>query len=658
MATIIKLKRDTSTNWSNANPILKDGEPGLETDTGKIKYGDGVTLWNNLNYGTSDSFQRMYRTPVYNPIISKQCQYYPDLENFIIDVRLTGDILGTTENPKYWAPISVHTDIKTIIFYETDEDGNYLNTFNAISVGLIGDGLCYTLNREVKDKNGLTGKISIVVDWTLWKHGTKEAMTTLRLNDDVLKDHFGFISILENVEITTDNIKPEYIKNADRANIIAWNSGVITEYHGESGFTFKSPTIGMDGGIVTEVFVPNPNYHCIVDVNIKSITPNATVTVYLFGATGDVYLTAKQVGIGNTKFEFDPAYYTVYHNQTSFYLILSTHAQTSTITVDVDNFVCAQYPIGQTGNLSETIKELQNKISVLEGEVVTLQSTPNIILTSPSGSKYSLGVTDDLNVIAVPVMPNKALFIGNSLLLGNGTFGMNASDKDKDYYTLVNEHVLAYGDGDYVPSKMSGTDLESCETTTAGNTWLDNVLKPQLSLDLDLVIVQLGENVDTEAKRKAFKDNAKIMIRTIRSIAKTARVAWVYGWYANDDVRRSIQDACKEYGGIYIEISDLATPENQSKIGTVVTKAATQQQTLTYTSYYELATNVLNIYFEINGQRYNSVIPVDSYSDDKTAKQLTWTGKSVITVNEGVASHPGDAGFDKIAQRIIERLNL
>lgn len=64
MATIIKFKRDTSINWSSANPILKDGEPGLETDTGKIKYGDGVTSWNNLNYGTSDSFKRMYRTPV------------------------------------------------------------------------------------------------------------------------------------------------------------------------------------------------------------------------------------------------------------------------------------------------------------------------------------------------------------------------------------------------------------------------------------------------------------------------------------------------------------------------------------------------------------------------------------------------------------------
>jgi hypothetical protein len=48
MTTRIKLRRDTAANWVDANPILAAGEPGLETDTGKIKYGDGVTAWSSL----------------------------------------------------------------------------------------------------------------------------------------------------------------------------------------------------------------------------------------------------------------------------------------------------------------------------------------------------------------------------------------------------------------------------------------------------------------------------------------------------------------------------------------------------------------------------------------------------------------------------------
>lgn len=46
----IKLRRDTASAWALANPVLAAGEPGLETDTDLIKYGDGVTSWNNLDY--------------------------------------------------------------------------------------------------------------------------------------------------------------------------------------------------------------------------------------------------------------------------------------------------------------------------------------------------------------------------------------------------------------------------------------------------------------------------------------------------------------------------------------------------------------------------------------------------------------------------------
>lgn len=52
MSAQIKLRRDTSANWTSVNPILSTGEPGLETDTLKVKYGDGITRWNLLSYPT------------------------------------------------------------------------------------------------------------------------------------------------------------------------------------------------------------------------------------------------------------------------------------------------------------------------------------------------------------------------------------------------------------------------------------------------------------------------------------------------------------------------------------------------------------------------------------------------------------------------------
>lgn len=53
---LIALRRDTAANWTSTNPTLDEGEPGFETDTGKLKFGDGTTAWNSLPYfaGTLD----------------------------------------------------------------------------------------------------------------------------------------------------------------------------------------------------------------------------------------------------------------------------------------------------------------------------------------------------------------------------------------------------------------------------------------------------------------------------------------------------------------------------------------------------------------------------------------------------------------------------
>jgi hypothetical protein len=46
----LKLRQDTSSGWSAVNPILLAGELGRESNTGKIKIGDGITAWNSLAY--------------------------------------------------------------------------------------------------------------------------------------------------------------------------------------------------------------------------------------------------------------------------------------------------------------------------------------------------------------------------------------------------------------------------------------------------------------------------------------------------------------------------------------------------------------------------------------------------------------------------------
>lgn len=52
--TQIKLRRDTSANFTSKNPVLGIGEPAYETDTKKLKIGDGTTAYTQLAYFSAE----------------------------------------------------------------------------------------------------------------------------------------------------------------------------------------------------------------------------------------------------------------------------------------------------------------------------------------------------------------------------------------------------------------------------------------------------------------------------------------------------------------------------------------------------------------------------------------------------------------------------
>jgi hypothetical protein len=48
--TRIKIRRSISSQWSGVNPVLDLGEAGYETDSRRLKIGDGSTAWSGLDY--------------------------------------------------------------------------------------------------------------------------------------------------------------------------------------------------------------------------------------------------------------------------------------------------------------------------------------------------------------------------------------------------------------------------------------------------------------------------------------------------------------------------------------------------------------------------------------------------------------------------------
>jgi hypothetical protein len=50
MANKIQLRRDSAANWAAFNPVLADGEIGIDTTNGYMKFGDGTSPWTECMY--------------------------------------------------------------------------------------------------------------------------------------------------------------------------------------------------------------------------------------------------------------------------------------------------------------------------------------------------------------------------------------------------------------------------------------------------------------------------------------------------------------------------------------------------------------------------------------------------------------------------------
>ena len=101
MADIIQIRRDTAANWTSANPTLAQGELGLETDTSKIKAGNGSTAWTSLGY--------LIDTGGYVSYADTTANFTGTLQNGGSNVVVDTDIGSTVQ--AYDATIVVDADI-------------------------------------------------------------------------------------------------------------------------------------------------------------------------------------------------------------------------------------------------------------------------------------------------------------------------------------------------------------------------------------------------------------------------------------------------------------------------------------------------------------------------------------------------------------------
>lgn len=80
----LQLRNDSAANWTSVDPILAKGEMGIEVDTNKFKFGNGVSAWTALEYASAEQtvidavFNAESENPVQNKVVNQAVHYTND----------------------------------------------------------------------------------------------------------------------------------------------------------------------------------------------------------------------------------------------------------------------------------------------------------------------------------------------------------------------------------------------------------------------------------------------------------------------------------------------------------------------------------------------------------------------------------------------------
>lgn len=255
---------------------------------------------------------------------------------------------------------------------------------------------------------------------------------------------------------------------------------------------------------------------------------------------------------------------------------------------------------------NEVVNDISAKVEKVSADNdILMNFKDNLLIKSPSGKNFRLTVDNNGILGTTSLVPNKVRIFGNSLTNAGGGIGMAASDQYHDWYSIVTNYIKSQNKTVDINPRRNDANWESSTTSAERQAVFDNNLKQFLDPDTDLVIVQLGDNINTPEKERTWGTDAETLIRNIRNQCPNARVFWIYGWFTTDEKMEKLKTAVNNAGATLVDI--IPYQGNNSQLGATRTG--------------------------IDGS--------------------TWK----IT-NPGEAMHPGDEGMKLIADKVISKLGF
>ena len=279
MAVQIQIRRDLAANWVSANPILVEGEPGFETNTGKIKYGDGTTAWNSLAY--SAAFQLSPYLQVANAVSTFQTKSVERAALANTNTFIATKVNTTTFNSALANTNLAITNVKTGLTSTNTAiralDTAKLSVANAVSI------YATKSNPATSDLLAHTGRATISTNLTVSGNTTLGAAGKTISTTGVLA-HTGHATISTNLTVSGNSSLGTIINTRfnSRVNSAANYSGTLTpnsdsyDMYAATGLT-QATTIAAPTG--TPVDGQRLMFRLLDNGTARALTWNATYTV-------------------------------------------------------------------------------------------------------------------------------------------------------------------------------------------------------------------------------------------------------------------------------------------------------------------------------------------------------------------------------------------
>ena len=471
-------------------------------------------------------------------------------------------------------------------------------------------------------------------------------------------------AVLEDVE------NGVYVQMQNQSNLSASSKKTIispTEFtitNNGTGAWLNTPDLPFDGS----------KYHVSFSAEnmTKAVYPNSKCTIYVANGTNTAtrgqYSKIADFQDGTFDFIFEPQYYAAHMGWTKIrvWLRYDDGNGTDNKIWDFKNWTIYKR-VGemQTDIISgNTAKELFESTDSSLAQLKSAVDQFSVTLKDPNGKAYELAIDSNGNIVKFPIVPTKAHFFGNSLLISNGSltgdygrFGMNATDHNLDYASRFETCVLTLNPS-YVYARDANSGFEDLTTSDPAtvNPIIQTNYLDKLDGDEDFVCVQLGDNGNAQAVA-VLGANVETLLRAIRTKCVSARVVVFGMWYSSAEKQTALFNAATNTGCKYISMSGIRRSETESFYGAVINEGYTGNWTVDDVVIVteNTATNI-TVVFTAGGSNHTATIDVDSYS--QTGTTLSYSGQQKITINGGVASHPGNEGFRLLANRLLFELGI